>query len=50
MNIKKLQSEPATYSINPKTFEEFEKYVKENFIDKSRLVESLITNYLKSKQ
>lgn len=47
---KKQKSIPVTFSIEPGLFNEFEKFVEDNFIDRSRLVEHLILEHIKSKK
>lgn len=49
MTKKLKKSVAVTFSIEPVLFNEFEKYVDENFIDKSRLVEHLILEHIKLK-
>ncbi len=50
-NKKKTKNSVAvTISMEPELFEEFEKYVEDQFIDKSRLVSSLVMDYIKAKR
>jgi len=38
----------AFYSIDPKLYEDFEKYIADNLLDKSKLIEFLIREYMKN--
>jgi len=44
------KSVPVTISVAPELFDEFEKYVEDNFIDRSRLIEHLIMKHIQSKK
>lgn len=43
---KKRKSVVVSYSISPETYDKFEKFFEENCIDKSKLIEKLILDYI----
>lgn len=45
MKIKKVK---CFFTMNEELNEKFEKYIEENYIDKSKLIESMISNFLKN--